>query len=449
MRIRKQRANDMTRQQSYKNAVILATTSLSLLWLTGCYMGKNNPAIPLSDGTSSSGRIMGGQQPVVNTSVQLYESSASGYGSASSPIGSAVTTAADGSFVIPDFTCDTDRVLYVVGTGGQPIAATQSTSAVTNNNLALMEILGVCGGNTISFLNVNELTTVASIWALQPFMTDATHVGTKSTNIAGIADAVEVAYELVDPLAGIIPSSYTPAGATLPASEINTLADMLEQCVNSEGGSHGDSSNCGNLFDLSPDGAGTTYPTNTITAALNIAKNPGRNVAALNLVRSTSPVFQPVLDVNSPPNAWTIAITYTGGGLSNPSAIAVDGGGNVWVTNKGNNTVTKLDPTGSAVSSSSGFAPAGLSSPSSVAVDQSGYIWVTNSGNSSLMQLNSDGTAKKTVSALSGANSVSIDGNGSTVLSNGSSVMTVSSNGTVQNTHSASSTVVAVVSATK
>src|ERR1700722_10316748 len=123
---------------------------------------------------------------------------------------------------------------------------------------------------------------------------------------------------------GTVSGPTLPAGATLPTTEINTLGDILEQCINSGGGARGDGSPCGNLFALAPNAAGTVYPTDTITAAMNIAQNPGRNVAALNQLRSTNPVFQPALNVNSPPSAWTIAITYTGGGLNAPSSIAAD-----------------------------------------------------------------------------------------------------------------------------
>ncbi len=205
-----------------------------------------------------------------------------------------------------------------------------------------------------------------------------------------MANAFAAINEVVATTNGATPGPTLPAGATLPTTEINTLADILEQCINSGGGVAGDSSNCGNLFHLAPNAAGTVYPTDTITAAMNMAQNPGRNVANLNKLRSASPVFQPALDVNSPPNAWTVAITYTGGGtLSAPSSIAADAGGNIWITNSGGNSVTKLDATGTLVFNS---IAGGFSSPSAIAIDSGGNAWVTNAGNATVTKLNAAGT---------------------------------------------------------
>src|SRR6185312_7664515 len=101
--------------------------------------------------------------------------------------------------------------------------------------------------------------------------TSATHIGTSSSNTTGLAEAFAAINEIVTTTNGTTPGPALPAGATLPTFEINTLADILEQCINSGGGTAGDSSPCGNLFDLAPNAAGTVYPTDTITAALNMA----------------------------------------------------------------------------------------------------------------------------------------------------------------------------------
>jgi secreted PhoX family phosphatase len=36
------------------------------------------------------------------------------------------------------------------------------------------------------------------------------------------------------------------------------------------------------------------------------------------------------------------ATGYTGGNLSSPSGVAIDGSGNVWITNAGNSSVTEI-----------------------------------------------------------------------------------------------------------
>ena len=73
----------------------------------------------------------------------------------------------------------------------------------------------------------------------------------------------------------------------------------------------------------------------------------------------------------------TGAITLTGGGLSAPDAIAVDGAGLIWVANSGNNSLSVF-ASGAAVSPSTGLAPASVTAPSAVAIDATGGVWVTN-----------------------------------------------------------------------
>jgi len=180
----------------------------------------------------------------------------------------------------------------------------------------------------------------------------------------------------------------------------------------------GDGSNCGNLFNLAPNAVGSVFPTDTITAAMNIAQSPARNVANLNKLRSASPVFQPALDVNAPPNAWTIAITYTAGGtLNSPSSIAADASGNVWITNAGNSSVTKLDNTGALVVNTTAGS---LNSPNAIAIDGSGSAWVTNAGNATVTRLNAAGTSGAVYSGngLSAPKSIVIDGNGNVWVAN-------------------------------
>jgi hypothetical protein len=391
--------------------------------LSGCGSSMLAPAISSTSTASTpvtvaakglQGTVMGGQQPVAGVTLQLYQAGTTGYGSAATPLGVTTTTNAGGNFNLPSYTCSPGSQVYLVGTGGQP------SPLMTNNNLALMAGLGTCGGTYLSsFINVNELTTVATVWALAPFMTSATHIGTSSTNTAGLAEAFAAINQIVTTTNGTTPGPTLPTGATLPTAEINTLADILEQCINSSGGTAGDSSPCGNLFNLAPNAAGTVYPTDTITAAMNMAQAPGRNVATLNKLRSASPVFQPALDVNSPPNAWTIAITYTGGGsLNSPSSIAADASGNIWIANAGNNSVTKLDATGAELFNTTA---GGYNSPSAIAIDGSGNAWIANMGNNSLTKLNAAGASGTAYSGngLNAPKSVAVDGSGNIWIANG------------------------------
>lgn len=372
----------------------------------------NNPAELTAP--ALQGIVMGGQQPVAGVNVQLYQAGTTGYGSAATPLGSAVQTNGNGNFDLPAYSCTPGSQVYLVGTGGMP------TATLTNDNLAMMVGLGTCGGTYLNnFINVNELTTVATVWALAPFMKGMANIGSSSTNAAGLADAFATINEIVTTSNGTIPGPTLPAGATLPVAEINTLGQILLQCVNSGGGTAGDGSACGQLFYYAPN-ADATYPTDTITAAMNIAHSPGRNVAQIAALRTAIPQFTPVLNTNSPPNDWTIAITYTGGGLNAPSSIAADASGAVWVTNGGGGSVTKLDQTGAAVSPAAGFTAGGFSTPSAIAIDTSGNAWIANAGNNTITELNSTGTTGSVFNGngLSTPSSIAVDGNGNIWIAN-------------------------------
>jgi len=403
----------MTARLRILAAFSLVTLALSL---TGCGGGGGSVASN-SSGSGVTGQVngpqgivLGGQQPVTGANIQLYAVGTTGYGSASTAmLTSTVTTGANGTFTITGlYSCTGNPLVYLVASGGNP----GLTIGTNNTALVLMAALGSCSNLTSgTFINVNELTTVAAVWALQPFMTDSTHIGSSSTNAAGIANAFATAAKLANTATGSAPGASAPSNATLPASTMNTLANILAACVNTASGS---SSNCSTLFSNSATG-GT--PTDTSVAALHIAKSPASNVAAIyGLVSGGGSPFAPALA--SAPNDWTLTVTYTGGGLSTPKGIAVDASGNLWLPNSGNSTITKLANSGAAVSTSSGYT--GLNSPYALALDTNGYIWVANSGNNSLAQMNGSGTVLNTFTGggLNAPRSIAIDAAGNLWLGN-------------------------------
>ena len=161
---------------------------------------------------------------------------------------------------------------------------------------------------------------------------------------------------------------------TVPSTEINALADILAACVNSTSGS----SQCSTLFTDAPNGS-STAPTDSATAAINIAHNPTANVTALLNTVNTGAPFQPVI---SSATSFTLAVNFTGGGLSQPSAVAVDASGNIWVSNQATpggvqatGRVSKLNHLG-VPANSTGYTGGGLILGQNVAVDNSGNVWV-------------------------------------------------------------------------
>ena len=105
-----------------------------------------------------------------------------------------------------------------------------------------------------AFISINEVTTVASVYALAAFMGgDATHLGTSSTNAVGLANSFQLVNNLVSTTSGAA-LSVTPAGnGTVPQAAINTLGNILASCVNWMIGTP-----CGALFTAAtPVGIGT------------------------------------------------------------------------------------------------------------------------------------------------------------------------------------------------
>lgn len=359
-----------------------------MLGMAGCGMTSATDATaaaPVTARVMVHGTVFGGQQPIAGATIQLYAAGTGGYGSASTALlKTAVTTDATGMFNITgDYTCPSAATqVYITGTGGNP-------GSGTNANLGLMAALGNCGDlGPSTFVNMNEVTTVGSVWALAPFMSGYANVGTTSTNTAGLVRAFAAVNKLVSISRGLPPGEMLPPGATVPLVEIYTLADILGSCVNSTGGTAGDATVCGKLFTAATPPGGPA-PTDTVGAALNIARYPGNNVAALYVLPPPTAPFQPTLVAQ--PTDWTISVTYTAGGMKAPSASAVDASGNVWVANAGGNSVSVLASSGSPVSGSP-FSTGAGTAPAGVALDASGNAWITGKGNSTVSALGAGGT---------------------------------------------------------
>jgi len=62
----------------------------------------------------------------------------------------------------------------------------------------------------------------------------------------------------------------------------------------------------------------------------------------------------------------------------NPTAIAIDARGNVWVADGGHSTISELSSTGEPITTS-GMFESGLYGPDAIAIDAAGNVWVANS----------------------------------------------------------------------
>jgi hypothetical protein len=393
--------------------------------MAGC--GVNVSSSGSVAGGQLRGMVHGGQQPVSGASIQLYAAATTGYGVNATPLlTSTVTSDSTGSFTITgDYTCPSSTSqLYIVAKGGNP----GLTPGTNNAALVLMAALGPCslhGGQLTldpnAFLSINEVTTVASVYALAAFMGgDATHLGTSSTNAMGLANSFALVNNLVNTATGTALAA-TPAGnGVAPQATINTLGNILASCVNSAGVG----SPCSALFGTATPVGGTS-PTDTVQAIYDIARNPANNVNALYALASGTPPFQPTL--GSAPNDWTAQLTYTtvqfdaNGNGPAQKAIAIDGSGDAWIANEYttsinlNSSVAVLNSNGTILSGTAGYTGGGLTSANSIAIDPLGAAWLTNSLNPRLSKFSSSGSplSGSTGFALTTTTSaLAIDGSG-------------------------------------
>jgi len=429
--------------------------------LSGCALQSTAPPSSQS-GASLQGQVHGGQQAVSGAQVYLFAVNTTGYAGSgiapsttnlSRPItlsgtgvatdnvatdptygDTYVTTDSFGNFSIGgDYTCTAADEVYLYAVGG-------NTGSGTNSAASFLALLGSCpaAGNfaaTVPFVLMNEVTTVASAYALAGFATDALHISSSGSALAktGVANAFANFTTLANVAKGTA-NSVNPnnSASTVPQAELDTLANILAACVNSTNTSP---TNCTNLFSYVESAGTTGTPAKeTATEAIYIAQHPGTNVTSLYALEGgTASPFAPILTTQ--PNDFTVAITWTGNGLA-PVGVAIDASGAAWVTNFNPASLTKLLPNG-ANAPNSPFTGNGLAIPGGIAIDGSGNVWVTERNTSALSKFTNagavSGSSPFTGNGLSTPEPLAIDASGNVWVANfgGSSVSEFTPSGTV------------------
>jgi hypothetical protein len=302
--------------------------------------------------------------------VTLWAAGTTGsYGTGQALIATTTTDPVNGTFSFDNVSgvspCTTGQLLYITSTGG-------NTGSGTNQYAALMAALpspcnttpGTATGST--FVVVNEVTTVASVTALQQFMSisssssPAWTIGAPAANVTGMANAFTQVGNLVN--IGTGTSGPTTATNTVnsvtytttitpDSTKINTMADVLAACINTAG-----SSVCTSLFtNTTP--TGSAAPLDTIQVAYYLATNPGGlnlpnspgepAYLASNTIPGTAIPFNPY---NASLTDWTIDVNWTTSngtatvGTATAASVAIDGSGNIWTASL-NTVVTGLGVT--------------------------------------------------------------------------------------------------------
>ena len=208
----------------------LLATGLALL-ITGCgAVTSQLPTTVPSTGQPITGKVHGGRQSVGGSRIYLFAAGTAGYGTPSvsllRPTAPGVATDTDGSYVTTDsvgnfslsgtYNCSPGDQIYVLARGGNPGLAPGST----NPAIALISALGACPSSgtlaaTVPTVTINEVSTVASAYALAGFMTDPTHLSSSGTSLAqqGVANAFLTAFNLFDISSGsVLPNSIAGNG---------------------------------------------------------------------------------------------------------------------------------------------------------------------------------------------------------------------------------------------
>jgi hypothetical protein len=352
--------------------------------LAGC----NSATItPLVDPTSHviHGNVHGGQQPLVGASIQLYAagdpSTGGGYGVGSTPliVGPLPTTDNNGNFTITGTYVlpTTPSHLYIVAIG-----VSSGAGSPVNNQSALMAVIDGCNGVTslspLLFITINEVTTVASTLALQPFMaapalgnTGAPAIGAPATAHNALQNAFATANNLASPYTGVsLTHQQNYATTDNNALVVNTLGDILAYCVNSNPST---TTQCSNLFANATPSSASFIAQDTIQAAWYVAQNPTNNVPSLfNLAAASAPF----VGLTSVPPGFNVTVATSASACQSPVPLGAAGNYAVLGGSTVTNSSTASDQTtvvGGLIGVSPGTATTGFVTGTYVGViDNSG-----------------------------------------------------------------------------
>lgn len=373
--------------------ILCGATILPAALLAGCAMSPMTSVTPNMASPAIAGRAFGGQQPVVGATISVAEMGTSGYGSTGIILASTQTDSnGNFSFAPNAYTCpQSDTPVYLLGIGGD--------SGFGNNGSSVeAAALGTCTNAKQSFVVMNEVTTAVTAFVLSHFFS-TTFGGANGANdwfggpSSGSAGSMVYSKGLVNGNDVTIPTIVSNAtGAvnantstvTIEAQKINTIANILADCINSSGSLRAGQP-CQQLFKFTTTPSGAV-PSDTLQAAVSMALNPKLTTAKMddlyNLISAQAP-FGPFL--TAAPNDWTIGVSYKSSAVGlavdtgTTSTLDIDSTGNVWFPSNaaGSAGAAYFNP-----ATQTFFGPFNttlLLHPQQVAIDANGYAWYNDS----------------------------------------------------------------------
>jgi hypothetical protein len=338
---------------------------------------------PIALAASLEGQVLGGGKPIADSSVTLWSASSG------EPKQIAQTKSGkDGRFTFANVNASKDTSLYLIAKGGRPTGVDTDNPAI-----ALMTVLS---NQVPAEVTINEMTTVASVWTHNQFISGETIKGHPlqlkiaagnvpsfvNPETGGWGDAIQ------DPLN----SSQTPTMANFAS-----LANVLAACVTKV-----TVDACDKLYAASVSPKGETA-NDTLTAAQLIAKSPWYKPERIFDLLKLFPMGKAMLNVpympylQKAPSAWVLPLRFTGGGYLAGGKAMFDHEGNLWVGNnftigwQGSDALwqggaSKFNPNGKALSPiTTGFTGGGMMGGTfGAAIDAKGNAWFSNYGSKSI-----------------------------------------------------------------
>ncbi len=315
---------------------------------------------------------------MTGASIQIYAAgmpaSGGGYGTGAVGLitGTLPVTDSGGYFSITgQYTLPTAATYLYLGSSG----GSSGPNNPPNAQIALMAAINHCTGNSATaplssslFIDMDEVSTVGAVFALQNFMAapaagnmGSPNVGGPASALNGLQNAFETSNNLTVLGTGTAMSPLSDFATTSNnALTINTLADILVSCINSNPLT---SNNCAALFqDATP--ASSFTAADTIQAAWYMAQNPTANVPVLFYLQPPNPPF---VGLASPPSSFAVPVSTSASacqaGVNLLTAANFNILGASTITNTGATTITGGDLGLSPGTSVTGFPPGTIAPP--------------------------------------------------------------------------------------
>ena len=307
--------------------------------------------------------------------------------------GTSSKTALGGSRVVLfEATAGIPKVLGTVtaDSQGRFSLATQNSTSDTVFYVAAevrpgVRLVNVLGSNLPSFCTINELTTVGAVYCFNQFI--------QNDRISGRPLGLRIGAGMDENLVSAISGASSQVILNPPnADQTNSLrstralANLLADAIQKNDTS--------TLFDLAT--VNGSAPTDTVSAMVNIARNPAHNVNALYLQSQKTVAYAPGLE--SAPDAWTLCVKVNDTGddsrlFAGPANTVFDDNGYAWITNNfvqgtpnSGDFAVVLKPNGQPADGLNGTPRSPLVGGGIIGggygldIDTRGHVWLSNYG---------------------------------------------------------------------